>query len=86
MGVRWILLASTLQGVFGSFTSLLTGVSAYIGAVSAPNERTTRFSVLLSMSVLAGTTGPFLSGIMVQIKSFKLLLLQMTTAVLFTHG
>ena len=65
LGVEFVLLASAVQGCFGSFTSLLTGVLAYIGAVSQPEDRTTRMSILMSMSFVAGTIGPFLGGILV---------------------
>ena len=64
MTIHWICLASFLMGIFGSFTSLLTGVLAYIGAATDVASRTTRMSILLSMSFVAGTLGPFLSGIL----------------------
>ena len=54
MEVQWILLASCLQGIFGSFTSLLTGVLAYIGTVTSQQERTSRMSLLMAMSFVAG--------------------------------
>jgi hypothetical protein len=66
MGVQWILVASSLMGAFGSFTSLLTGVLAYMGAASDGGDaRTARFGVLLSMSFFAGTVGPVIAGFMV---------------------
>ena len=62
IGVEWVCLASLFQGVFGSFTSVLTGVLAYIGSITTREERTARISVLMSMSFVAGTVGPFVSG------------------------
>ena len=62
IGIGWVCLASLFQGIFGSFSSVLTGVLAYIGSVTTKEERTARMSILLSMSFIAGTIGPFLSG------------------------
>eukprot|EP00095_Tigriopus_kingsejongensis_P003106 maker-scaffold428_size174301-snap-gene-0.23 protein:Tk03106 transcript:maker-scaffold428_size174301-snap-gene-0.23-mRNA-1 annotation:"hypothetical protein DAPPUDRAFT_328004" len=60
--VAWILLASGLFGIFGSFTGMLTGVLAYMSAASPVAQRTSRISIVISMNFLAGTMGPFLSG------------------------
>ena len=66
VGVSWICLASFFQGLFGSFTSVFTGVLALISSITNENNRTARISVAMSMSFVAGTLGPFLSGAVAQ--------------------
>ena len=56
MSIYFVYLTSFLMGIFGGYTSVLTGVLAFIGAVSEKEQRTARFSVLLSMSLIAGKT------------------------------
>ena len=56
MSVYWTYMASFFMGAFGGFTSLLTGVLAFMGAITSPEDRATRFAVLLSMSSIAGKT------------------------------
>jgi len=60
--VEWVVLASFFMGIFGSFTSVITGVMAYIGTITDRDDRLVRVSIIESMALIAGTVGPSLAG------------------------
>ena len=58
IGIWPIMLASFCWGMSGSVTSVITGVTAYLAAVTKPEERINRLMVLFTFTPLAATAGP----------------------------
>ena len=52
------MLASFCWGMSGSVTSVITGVTAYLAAVTKPEERINRLMILFTFTPLAATAGP----------------------------
>ena len=56
------MVASFCQGLSGSVTSVITGVTAYLTTVTEPHARTNRLLFLFAFSSIAGMLGPLTAG------------------------
>ncbi|XP_043233845.1 proton-coupled folate transporter-like isoform X3 [Amphibalanus amphitrite] len=60
--VGFNVLANLLAGLLGGFSSMIMCCMSYLSAVTVTRQRTTRVSVLESMSFLGGFIGPFVGS------------------------
>jgi MFS family permease len=56
------MVASFCQGLSGSLTSVITGVTAYLTSVTKPEQRINRLLILFAFFPLAGMVGPLTAG------------------------